>query len=222
VKFWTNFLVSLKRIGLIVWLIYTSSAWLEQLLTKKMELELASTEGTSNIVWFYAGASATLSLILPIFTFIFVIASLNPRPLLDYLSSNLAQVVIENMRAAGKTLLWSLLFIIPGLIRFLQYAFVSIIVMIDPDYNLGKKDALKESTRIFNKSFIIVTFVILTFSILVPLVETQWDEYQSFNNHPLSALASTGLDSILSIIFVLLLLKIWEKKHGTHVQLETN
>ena len=64
---------------------------------------------------------------------------------------NFNQVMIEMTRAYGSSLLWGLLFILPGFHRYFQYLGVPFVVLLDPDYSVGKKDALMASRRLTNK-----------------------------------------------------------------------
>lgn len=52
---------------------------------------------------------------------------------------------LESIRALAKALLWSILFLIPGLFFYTRYFFVPFVVLKDPEYQLGQVDALKRS-----------------------------------------------------------------------------
>jgi hypothetical protein len=151
-----------------------------------------------------------------------VLASLVPTPVFGSIRRHAQFLCKETLRAAGKSRIWAFLLILPGLIRFLQFSFVSFVVMLDPDYSHGQKDALKESTLLVNRRFFRVTGILVLFSIVIPLSLTALDEFAIFDQHPISAMLLSGLDALFTVLCILMLLNQWEKSHGAHVQLETN
>jgi hypothetical protein len=66
----------------------------------------------------------------------------------NYASHYAVPLTLENLKALGLTLIWSLAFVIPGIIKYLQYQFVSFVVLVDPDYEDGKVDALQRSKEL--------------------------------------------------------------------------
>ncbi len=229
-KLWNRLFIVLKRAGPLLLGLAILTSFFEQLLTQLMEKELSSMSGASPFVWVYGGASIALSIIDPVLVSILIVAALLPGPIVRSIGQHISQVTKEILRAAGKSISWGLLLIIPGLIRFLQFSFVAFVVILDPEYQEGKKDALKESTRLVNKKFFRVTAVLLLFSVVLPVLLTSFDEYTLFDQHPFSALGLAGVDALLSIFCILILLaqysdtfdKQEEKSDGTHLQLETN
>ena len=118
---------------------------------------------------------------------------------------------------------WGFLLIVPGLVRFLQFSFVPFVVYLDPAYEKGVCDALKESTQKVNRRFFWVFWIVLFFTALIPLCLSGFDEWSLLLRHPLSASLLCGLDVLLSVFSFLLLLRQWEKTgefYGTDVQLE--
>ncbi len=225
-KRWTQllsqFLTVIRRCGWALLILSILSNYGEQGLTHLMENELSSMEGASPWVWLYGAASVGISVLSPVIMSILVIAALLPSTVTASLQQHAQYVCKETLRAAGKSLSWGLLLVIPGLIRFLQFSFVPFVVMLDPEYDRGQKDALQESTRLVHRRFFKVTGILILFSILLPLLLTGLDEYSAFDQHVFPALLLAGLDAVISIFAILMLLNQWEKSHGTHVQLETN
>ena len=219
---WSQLIIILKRTGWILLLLSVATALVEQYLTHSMERELSSMSGASPYVWVYGAASILMSILSPIVASLLILAALLPASVITSLKRHAEFLCKETFRAAGKSMGWGILLIIPGIIRFLQFSFVPYIVMLDPDYREGRKDALKESTLLVNRRFAWVLGIIFLFGIILPFLTTFFDEYALFEDHPFYAILLAGLDGLLTIISILMLLKQWEKSHGTHVQLETN
>ncbi len=57
-------------------------------------------------------------------------------------------LTIEGIRAFSVCLLWLMLLIIPGVVKYVRYFFVPYIVVANPEYQAGRVDALKESDRL--------------------------------------------------------------------------
>lgn len=221
-KLQSQLYIVIKRTGWILLVLAALTAYAEQTLTHSIEKELSSMEGISFWVWFFGGTSIALSILNPVIISILVLASLLPAPVTSSIKQHAQFLCKETLRAAGKSMAWGFLFLLPGLIRFLQFSFVSFVVMLDPEYSAGKKDALRESTRLVNQRFYKVTTILLLFSVIIPLSLTSLDEFALFGEHPFLAILLSTFDAVLSILCILMLLKQWEKSHGTHVQLEAN
>lgn len=85
---------------------------------------------------------------------------------------NLNQICIEMLRGISSILRWSILFILPGLYRHLQYLFIPFIVFFSEGYARGEKDALEESKRLFNQA----KWFLLAFSIIFTLLHSFIDQ----------------------------------------------
>lgn len=72
----------------------------------------------------------------------------------SFLRRNFHQCLIEYLRGFLSTGLYCLLLIIPGLFRWVQLCFVTLISCFDPKYQEGKVDALKESSRLVRGAWI--------------------------------------------------------------------
>ncbi len=101
-----------------------------------------------------------LQSLVAVFWLLFVAASterhrkngIGPRPLI-FVVKNFHQCLIESIRALISTGIYSLFLLLPGLVRWVQLIFTSFVVAFDPSYQLGKKDALKESRRLVRGVF---------------------------------------------------------------------
>jgi hypothetical protein len=70
------------------------------------------------------------------------------------------QLLVESIRALAVTLMWALLLVIPGIFKYLRFSFVSYVVVADPEYNIGNRDALEYSNELI-KGFTIQIFLFL-------------------------------------------------------------
>lgn len=86
-----------------------------------------------------------------------------------FLRKNFHQVLIEYVRAMISVALYALLFLIPGLIRWVHLTFTCYVSSFDPDYKKGKKDALKASRQLVKGNFFSLLFL-LGLLILPPFI----------------------------------------------------
>lgn len=75
----------------------------------------------------------------------------------------------EYLRLLGRVLLWGLLLIVPGFIRYIQLTFVPLIVFFSRKYEDGEVDALELSTQMANRRWKIV-YPVLIFSIVISIL----------------------------------------------------
>ncbi len=68
---------------------------------------------------------------------------------------------VEGFRMTGQILLWSLLLIIPGIYKQIQYLFVPFVVLFDSEYKSGKVDALNKSAQLSKGIFWNLGFIFL-------------------------------------------------------------
>ncbi len=81
------------------------------------------------------------------------------------------QLVIEQIRALASVLFRMPLLIIPALVRYVRLSFVPYVVLMDPNYALGKKDALIESSRLSRGRFFLL-LIYIVFSLFLPSLIT--------------------------------------------------
>jgi len=210
-------LLIITRSGVALLTLTILTTFIEQLLTNIIHEQLISREGVGPLLWITIFSSAIVSILYPVPALLLTLAALQDRPILSSIRTNFEQLLIENIRAMGSTLSWSLLFIIPGFYRFIQYSFVNFIVMLDQDYLEGKVDALKKSVTLTNKKIFKVFGIFLLMAVIVPLFVSSFDEYSVLTQTPISALALIMIEILLFILLNLLLLQQWESANGTHV-----
>jgi hypothetical protein len=134
------------------------------------------------------------------------------RDLFRYLGHYLNSLLIETMRAWGKIMSWSLLLLVPGMVRFVQLTLVPFVVTASEAYDRGEVDALHASTRVVNRNVGKILLLIFVFNIFVPLLITEFfDQYRTLWQTPGPCLALTLLDTYLLILGTQCFLRIFQK-----------
>lgn len=225
--FQRNFLI-FKRIGLplfVLTLIYTS---LDQLLTINIDAALKNPEGATSLVWFYGFFSLVFGIVFPILGLLIVIygaknTEANEKGLWLFLHDHLNQMSIEILRSWGKTLLWSLALIVPGIWKYIQYTMIPFVVVLSPAYQRGEVDALKASSGLVRHQVLKVCAILLVFHLLLPSILTVFfDDYRLVWQTPLAALALTLVDVYIFIFSTQLLLNIFENENLENVHAESH
>jgi hypothetical protein len=212
--------------ALPLFLIVVLSGNIDQFLNQQIQASLGSPSGAEKSVYAFGFISLLNGMLFPVFTTLLALAGL---PLLsqespqDFVKKNLNQVMIEMMRAWGKVLQWSLLLILPGFWKYLEYIFVPYVVTLSPDYQNGKEDALKASARLFRRNWGKVIGVFFVFHLFIPLIMASFfDAYRLLWETPISSLFLSLIDTYLILISIQLLFYIFKNEGETHahVQLE--
>ncbi len=217
-----NFLI-LKRIGLplfVLTLIYTS---LDQVLTINTEAAMQSPNGANSLIWLYGFVSLVIGISFPILGVLVVIyggqnAETSESGLLQYILQHVNQMSIEILRSWGKTLMWSLLFILPGLWKYLEYTMIPFVVTMSKAYERGDEDALVASTHLVRIKLFKIVIILLIFHFIFPSILTVFfDEYRLVWRTPIAALGLTLLDVYLFIFSTQLLMEIFENQNQREV-----
>lgn len=198
----------------------------EQFLTHQIQDLLQSTSkapSSTLTIWILALSTAFIDLIINLFMillFAFYLFRTQSRTEFEdsaltsaqYLGKHFEQLMIENIRVMGSTLMWLLIFILPGFFRFVQLIYVPFVVLFDSDYQRGKKDALQTSKFIFYKSPLHTIGALFLLFIVWPLLSTLFfDEYLIFSEYPLQAFLIVCLESVLTLVGLFVLYKIYLK-----------
>jgi hypothetical protein len=141
------------------------------------------------------------------------------------LNSRFELSLIETLRAWGKTFLWSFLFFLPGVIKYINYILTPFVVMFSRKYKRGEVDALEYSTLISKKFFWSIKMWLGLFYVRVPvLFYALFDEYRVLSTHPVAATLVVGLETLVEIIFHFIILNLFikflnanEVENGSHV-----
>jgi hypothetical protein len=200
---------------------------MDQFLTKQVEVLISSKDGLSNMIWVWGGLSVLSAIMFPLlismFCAYFLISS--TKSLNEFIDENFELSLIETLRAWGKTFLWSFLFFLPGVIKYINYILTPFVVMFSRKYKRGEVDALEYSTLISKKFFWSIKMWLGLFYVIVPILfYALFDEYRVFSTHPVAATLVVGLETLVEIIFHFIILNLFikflnanEVENGSHV-----
>jgi len=220
VSFFARNLQIFKRIGLPLYVLTLVYSSLDQLLTINTEAALYNPEGSTSWVWAYGFVSLLIGILFPILGSLVVIygaqsPNANEKGLWEYVLDHLNQMGIEVLRSWGMTLLWSLIFILPGLWKYIEYTMIPFVVTRSRRYDRGEQDALCASTQIVRQNLFRVLGVLLVFHLVVPSILTVFfDDFRLIWRTPVSAALLTLLDVYLFIFSTQLLLEIFERQNS--------
>lgn len=90
---------------------------------------------------------------------------------LVFLKEHFHQTFIESVRAFISIGIYTLFFILPGIVRWVKLVFTCFVSAFDPDYLKGKKDALKESSRLVKGAWLPLLILLLVQAFIPYLFE---------------------------------------------------
>jgi len=210
-SYWHTFFHTLKRVGPLLFVLTIFGTMLDQWITSHMESMLLNPQGTSRMVWVFGALSLLWGVLYPLTSLLLILSCLQPLPLLKFWTQTFPQALIELLRAWGKSMLWSFLLIIPGILAFIRYLFVPFVVALDPLYAEGQREALQRSWSLSKGRLGRLLGLFLLSSILVPALMTTFDEWKIFSYHPISAGLICVFEMLLNITFSLWLWKIYQR-----------
>ncbi len=204
----------LKFLALPFFFFLLATTHLDQILSESIETQLRSSSGAPHQVWFFAALSLLLSLfsswllqIMGLLAYSFTETRKNPA---EFFKQNFEQLIIESLRAWGKTTLYSLFLILPGLWKFFQYQFVPWVVCLSKNYHSGLVDALHESESLFSKSKTKIILLSLAFLILWPLLTSSiFASDQLFWINPAKSIFYHILETLFHVLFIQIMTKIF-------------
>jgi hypothetical protein len=218
VKFIARNLQIFKRIGLplfVLTLIYTS---LDQLLTINIDEALRNPNGANSLVWFYGFFSLVIGIVFPIMGILVVVygaknAETSEKGLWHFIQHNVNAMSIEILRSWGKTLLWSLLLVLPGIWKYVEYTMIPFVVALSGRYQRGEEDALQASATVVRHQVLKICAILLVFHVVIPsLLTVYFDDYRLVWHTPVQALILTLVDVYIFIVSTQLLLNIFERE----------
>lgn len=205
-----------KSIGLPLFaltLVYTS---LDQLLMINIDAALKSPQGGMQLVWFYGFFSLVMGIIFPIFGILVVVygtkaPQANEAGLFEFVQKTIEPMSIEILRSWGKTLLWSLLFILPGLWKYTEYMLIPFVVALSPKYQRGEEDALLASAALVKNNLLKISAILILFHLVFPtLLTVFFDDYRLIWKTPIAAVLLNLVDVFLFILSTQMLLSVFE------------
>ena len=177
-KIWfQQYILCLKSSLIIVWPLQIFFEWSDQEISSKIQTIISSGQLTPLAIWI--PISVSLGLLINTSSILAILSgnSLIPAPALQspikvvkFIRHHLSFLMRESLRMYGKILSWSFLFLVPGLVKLVQFYFVPFVVALDPLYSQGKQDALKHSQRLAKGQMWKLGLLSITFSLLIPLL----------------------------------------------------
>lgn len=225
-NFFAENLQVFKKVFLPLFALVVLSSNIDQYLNLHIENALRDPNGAQNQVYFFGFLSIISSILFPVILTAVALYSLNTltgwtKSLGEFLGKNLNQIYIETLRSWGKTLLWSLLFILPGVWKFLEYSLVPLVVTSSQKYDEGKEDALKKSASIVRHNWGKILGVFLLFHLFIPVILSSFfDSYRLIWKTPVASLVLSALDTYLLLVSTHILFNIYRsevRKHDAHV-----
>lgn len=202
----------LKKIGLPLFVVTILGTTADQWVTLKLEDQLMAPDGTGPLIWWFGSLSIILNLIYPMVTLLISLSAMSSEKITLFLKQHGNQTLIEQMRAWGKSMLWSLLFILPGLIQFFRFVFVPFIVCFDPEYKNGTIDALEKSKTLSKGKLLPIVGLFALFAVALPALLTAVDDYKVLWKTPLGALAICFIEMTLNFCFIWILWRMYQKQ----------
>lgn len=224
-NFFAENLKVFKKAALPLFALVVVSNNIDQYLNIQVESALQNPLGANAQVYFFGFLSIISSIIFPVLlitTALYALSATKPwESMTAYFGKFLNQVFIETLRSWGKTLLWSLLFIIPGIWKFLELSLVPFVVTSSKAYEAGTIDALEASSTVFRKHWFKIIGILFFFHLFIPLVLTSiFDSYRLLWKTPIASLGLSLLDTYLILVSTQLLFNVFQsevKKHESHV-----
>ena len=192
-------------------MIYVVFTFFDQSLTVLMESNLRSPDGATGGVFLLGALYLTNSIFfttLATMTCLFGVTKLT-ETWWQFMDRYFNQSCIEVVRAWGKVLSWSLLLMIPGFIKYLQYLLVPFIVVVDEKYQTGEKDALQTSQEIYRKHWLSLLFAVIGFQVVWSYISVDlFDAYRMILVTPVLALFISALESMIFLLYILVIFRL--------------
>lgn len=199
----------------------------DQYLQRKVELLISSKDGLTSMIWVWGALSIFSSLLFPLLISLLCIFSLAfaHKNLSQYFAENMELSLIETLRAWGKTFLWSFVFLLPGVWKYIDYFLTPFVVVFSDKYKNGEVDALEYSTYISKNFWWSLKLWLGLFYVIIPTIfYLLFDKYRMFSENPISATLLVFIRSAVELLFHFIILKMFlkfinanEVKNAAHV-----
>ncbi len=225
-NFFAENLKIFKKVFLPLFALVVLSSNIDQYLNLKMELALRDPSGVQSQVISFGFLSILSSILFPVLLLSITLFALNGihasgNSLRIFWAQHLNQLYIETLRAWGKTLLWSLVLVLPGLWKYLEYSMVPFVVTSSSRYGEGRLDALKGSAAVVRRHWFKVPFILVIFHLFIPgMITAFFDAYRLVWKTPVQSLLLNALDTYLLLISTHILFNIFRsevQRHDAHV-----
>lgn len=182
----------------------------------KLQELITSREGITGEVWAYASLQIVLTFLSDAMLILMAASTLFTVRTETSFWQQFNLFLIESLRSWGKILLGLLCFIIPGLVLFMRYLLVPFVVLFDPEYNQGKKDALAQSRHFYSMMTAGQWLLVISFKIVIPIVLALiFEQVSTFETNPSLFLVRQFLEVCC------LLLLVWMMKNFIQAQVES-
>jgi hypothetical protein len=182
----------------------------DQTVTQVVQAQLYSSNTNELLLWGLVGVSILVNFLFPLLMLVIVFAAIHNLSLAT-ISQKLNFLFIEELRAWGISALWTLVFIIPGLIKMVQFLFVPLIVVSDSEYAQGQIDALEKSKKMTDKVFWPLSWILIIFTGILPLLMSPLNEIKQIALTPITAIPLSLLDTLINIFLYTLLVIQFDK-----------
>lgn len=119
-----------------------------------------------------------------------------------FLKKHIGPLASESLRAIAVTLLWTMALILPGIFKYIRYFFVPYVVIADPAYERGERDALKYSDQLVKGSTWILFLVIIVLFGLDTTRSTTREALAPSADSPLSFLIAALAAALFFVIAI--------------------
>lgn len=222
VIFFTENLQVSKKVFLPLYLLVAVSGNVDRYLNLSIENAARDPNGALQQVYLFGSLSILSSVVFPVLLMtVALFAFNNPKneaiDLGGFLKKYLNQICIETLRAWGKTLLWTLLFILPGIWKYIEYSLVPLVVTSSKVYDEGNEDALRKSAQVVRHRWLPILGILFVFHLFVPIIlSVLFDAYRLIWKTPIASLSLSVLDTYLILISTHLLFKIFQSEADSY------
>jgi hypothetical protein len=186
----------------------------EQLLNEKLQVEMRSETSTFFALVLTVILLSLGSVFIQEAVFLAYIEKLQPQNKYS-MSSRLIDLIRETLKAIGSASLWMYVFIVPGLMRWVQYSLLPFVVFLNPEYQSGEREALSLSRQLIKTKAFRFYGVWLFFNLLIPLLLSFFTaDWESFRQTPISATILSFAEGLIFWFWMLILWHIFEKRSG--------
>lgn len=188
------------------------STFTDQYITLKVERLVSSPKGLSDMIWVWGSLSLITAIFFPMLFAVLCSYNIVKRPpeIGDYIEENLEHSMIESLRAWGKSFMWSLLFIFPGLAKFILYTLTPYVVLFSKKYKSGEVDALQYSSQICKANLKKVNLWLTVFYLIIPItLYIVAEPYRLLRDHPIAGTAIVFFKTLAEYGFHYMMLKIF-------------
>lgn len=128
---------------------------------------------------------------------------------ISFTQRHVTSLTAESIRSLAAVIIWSLLFIIPGIFKYIRYSFVPYVVVADPEYQKGTRDALEYSNELV-KGYTFQIFILFAILLAQEAARSWAREHYPIMHQPLSALLAGGFFFMLNIFANILLFRLYQ------------